>query len=180
IKSVTPGSPAQRAGLRPGDEIKRIGNHEVTGMASLHASVQLNGVRAAGLVAVGYATAGDHSVRLVIARHGTKGLREAVLERQEIHAESVLGVTRQADNSWYYWLDRWRRIAQVRITTLGQTTPLDSEQVLIRLQSDGLRGIVLDLRWCPGGYLTQSVDVARLFLGHGVVATLRSRTEQEL
>src|SRR5438067_9250005 len=69
IKSVTPGSPAQRAGLRPGDEIKRIGNHEAARTTSFQAGVQLNGVRRAEMVTVGYATGDDHSVRLVIARH---------------------------------------------------------------------------------------------------------------
>src|SRR5205807_8987322 len=106
------------------------------------------------------------------------GSRELTLERDEIHAETVLGVNRQADNSWDYWLDRSRKIAQIGISTLGQNTPRDLEQVLTRLQSEGVRGIVLDLRWCPGGYLTQSVEVARLFLGQGVVATLRSRNDE--
>src|SRR5205807_4619677 len=70
IKSVSPGSPAQRAGLRPGDEIKRIRNQEAAGTTSLHAGVHLNGVRAAGLVTVGYATGDGDAVRLAVACHG--------------------------------------------------------------------------------------------------------------
>ena len=40
-----------------------------------------------------------------------------------------------------------------------------------------MRGLILDLRWCPGGYLTESADVARLFLAKCVVATIKSRNE---
>src|SRR4029077_1400192 len=76
-------------------------------------------------------------------------------------------------------LDPQNKIAHVRIASLGNNTPEDLEQALVLLTSEGMRGLILDLRWCPGGYLEKSVDVARLFLGECNVATIRSRTQGE-
>jgi carboxyl-terminal processing protease len=51
--------------------------------------------------------------------------------------------------------------------------------VLARLQDSGMRGLVLDLRWTPGGYLDEATAVPALFLGDVPVATVKSRKEQE-
>src|SRR5262249_39694341 len=51
--------------------------------------------------------------------------------------------------------------------------------VLEGLRDQKLRGLVLDLRWCPGGYLNESIEVADLFLGNGVIATERSRGRED-
>src|SRR5262249_39631027 len=101
------------------------------------------------------------------------------VERREFQPETVLGVRRRPDNSWYYFLDAERKVAHVRLATLGQGTAAELQQMLSQLQAEGMRGLLLDLRWCPGGYLTPSLDVTRLFLGECVVATVRSRTSGE-
>src|SRR5262249_15180218 len=44
-----------------------------------------------------------------------------------------------------------------------------------QLQADGLRGLILDLRWCPGGALDESVSVADLLLGDCTIATTQWR-----
>jgi carboxyl-terminal processing protease len=63
---------------------------------------------------------------------------------------------------------------------MGNTTALDLRKTLDSLSAEGLRGLVLDLRGCPGGYLRQAVQVASLFLPVDVVvATATCRVESD-
>src|SRR6202030_859715 len=99
---------------------------------------------------------------------GDKAERKITMLRDGFEAETVQGVTREPDNSWDYWVDRKKRIAHVRIVALAQHTPAELERVLTRLDGgEGLRGLILDLRWCPGGYLTAATGSAELFLASG-------------
>ena len=80
------------------------------------------------------------------------------LLRESFYPESVQGVTRDVNNAWGYWVDAKKGIAHVRIVALGKYTAVELERVMERLERDGLHGLILDLRWCPGGYLDQAVD----------------------
>ncbi len=88
-------------------------------------------------------------------------------------------MARRHDNSWNYWLDTDRKIAHVRLGNLVKDTPDELSDILAALQRDGLRGLILDLRWCPGGDLTGSVRTAELFLGEGTIATVQYRNQPE-
>jgi carboxyl-terminal processing protease len=88
---------------------------------------------------------------------------------------------RQADNSWDYWLDREHKIAHIRLSSLGTLTADDLRDALVDLKSQGMRGLVLDLRWCPGGMLRTAVDVTGLFLApQALVATARVRNQSDV
>jgi carboxyl-terminal processing protease len=76
-------------------------------------------------------------------------------------------------------LDRRDRLAVIRLTSLSRGSADELRGVLQGLREQKVRGLVLDLRWCPGGYLNEAVEVADLFLGNGVVATERSRGQQD-
>ncbi|MGH7173047.1 MAG: S41 family peptidase, partial [Gemmataceae bacterium] len=106
-------------------------------------------------------------------------LRRATLEWRRFRPESVFGVARRDDNSWNYWLDAERKIAHVRLGTLVGGTPDELADILAALRRDGLRGLILDLRWCPGGELLGSMKTAELFLGEGTIATVRYRNQPE-
>jgi carboxyl-terminal processing protease len=114
-----------------------------------------------------------------VLRPGTKGARQVTLEAENFRPETVLGVVRRADNTWEYLADRENRIAHVRIAALNHGTAEDFLQVLTALQAEGLRGLILDLRWCPGGFLDQAVEVARLLLGQGIIAIFQSREDRK-
>ena len=51
------------------------------------------------------------------------------------------------------------------LAVLETNTADELEKALTRLRATGLRGLILDLRWCPGGSLAESRDAADLFLG---------------
>src|SRR5262249_23822343 len=108
-----------------------------------------------------------------------KGKRDAVVLRERFRSECVLGSRRRTNNSWEYFIDRKNGIAHVRITSLCRGTGTDLREVMDGLLADGLHGLVLDLRWCPGGYLNEAVDVAGLFLGDESIATVKGRGRED-
>jgi carboxyl-terminal processing protease len=164
VKSVALGGPAQRAGVRPKDRIVRVGGKPVTPGSSLSNEPAL------------LPTDGHQSeLMLTLLRAGEKKPRSATLAFESYRPESVLGTTRQADNSWDYWVDRKEKLAYARLGTLIEGTSGELSQALQDLQQQGLRGLVLDLRWCPGGSFVESVNVAGLFLSTGIIARTRSR-----
>jgi carboxyl-terminal processing protease len=146
IKAVIPGGPAQKAGLRPGDRITHIRGQPVTQPHAAAEILQMDRL----------------DVRVV--RPSTREERQLLLKRSTFKAETVLGVRRHPDDSWDFFLDVPNRIAQVRLAALAPGTSSDLQQVLQDLQAADLRGLILDLRWCPGGWLRESVQIADLFL----------------
>ena len=72
------------------------------------------------------------------------------------------------------------KIGYVRLTQFGEKTSDELERALRRLKKQELRGLVLDLRWNPGGLLEQAVDVCEKFLPKGqLVVTTEGRVPSQ-
>src|SRR5262249_23046133 len=69
------------------------------------------------------------------------------------------------------------KIAHSRIAGLNRGVADDLHEVLERHEEE-LGGLILDLRWCPGGFLDEALGIAGLFLGDVVLATVTSRNEK--
>ncbi len=89
--------------------------------------------------------------------------------------ESVFGVRRRDDASWDYWLDADKKIAYVRLFQFQRNTTHDLAETMAKLKDRGIRGLVLDLRFNPGGYLDVGRDVTDLFIDDGVIVEIRPR-----
>jgi carboxyl-terminal processing protease len=187
ILDVLPGSPAQQAGLCRGDEIIRL--HDSDGRErNVKESLNVLNGRAPLLKPQLGVFALPEPIILTYRRNaslsgGRKPPRSEIhqvkLDWRRFRPESVFGVVRRDDNSWNYWLDAEHKIAYLRLGNLVESTPDELSDVLADLRSDGLRGLILDLRWCPGGALTGSVKTAELFLGEGTIATVQYRNQPE-
>jgi carboxyl-terminal processing protease len=153
ILHAIPGSPAEQAGLRAGDEIVAINGRNV-------------GSNVNGAIAHMRGTSGS-TVTLTIHRAGKPGVMSFALRRANVEVHSV---DYQSLGSGYGY---------VRIEEFTDTTPDEVSAAISRLQRDnpaGLKGLVLDLRDNPGGVLESGVAVADDFLNAGVILTAEGRT----
>jgi carboxyl-terminal processing protease len=153
IKIISPieGTPADRAGLKPGDVIVQLDGKPVEGMSLRNAVNAMRGKPGT-------------TVKLTIQRDQGQPF-EVPITRAIITIEPV----------------RWRMeqdVAYLRVVSFNERTAEAVETALkdIRGRHGGdLRGIVLDLRNNPGGLLDQSLAVADNFLEEGVIVTIRGR-----
>jgi carboxyl-terminal processing protease len=157
VKVMKPieGSPAQIAGITPGDELVRIDGNDI-------------GADLAGAIARMRGASGS-LVRLTIRRASAPGLIEYSLRRAQVEVHSVIAQTLEPGYGY------------VRITTFSETTPQDVSRAIARIKRDnpgGLKGLVLDLRNNPGGVLESGVAVADDFLDGGVIMTADGRTPE--
>lgn len=185
VKSVVFGGPAQRAGVRPGDRITHLDDKPIQGVPAAAVLQSLNQNTGANNAPNAPPTLDEEvvpppkAVCVTLRRPGVKDAVTATLQRQEFLTERVLGVSRHDDHSWNYLVDLERRIAHIRLPSLGRGTAFQLREAITALKEQKLSGLILDLRWCPGGYLEESVEVARLFLGEGTVATVKGRNRPD-
>jgi len=170
IKNVLPGSPAQKAGLRPGDVITQVNTRELD-----QNSLMILGLSKWKTPVFDGQSPSMEPIELTIERGSPNTTWKTKLIPLPFHAETVWGVTRNSDNSWDYILDRTKQIALVRVGSLGYGTSEELEGVLTELQGLGARALILDLRWNPGGYFDEAVATARLFLGEQQIARIKNR-----
>ncbi|MGA9177576.1 MAG: S41 family peptidase [Desulfobacterales bacterium] len=139
------GSPAQKAGLQPGQIIIAVDGEDITGLSLFQAVKRISG------------PAGT-KVALKILDPGTGQIREVTLERAAI----------KMNNITWHWLPG-TRIAHLRIAGFSQGVTKDLKQALKPIKTDGLKGLILDLRNNPGGLLAEAVSTASQFLSGGNV-----------
>jgi carboxyl-terminal processing protease len=182
IGAVAPGGPAQKAGLRPGDVITHIDDEELGESTSgpalkLLAGQQLPTPRFSTIVPV---ILGPDSVKLTIRPREGGRSRTLSLKRETFELETILGVARNRDNSWNYWIDRNKRIAHVRISTFRAETGKELRTVLERLDGDGgIGGIILDFRWTLGGSWDSVMSCAGVFLNDRDLMRVKYRDMEE-
>ena len=144
IISPIEGSPAQAAGLKPGDEIIAIDGEDMTG--STPEEVRQRVLGPAGT-----------EVKLTITREGESEPLEFLITRARIVVPSVTGEMREDG------------IAYIDINTFGDKTTPELNTALEDVLAQNPRGIIIDLRNNPGGYLTTAVEVASEFIDDGVI-----------
>ena len=157
IKIVSPidDTPAQRAGLEPGDLIIRLDQKPVKGMSLTEAVQMMRGEPGS-------------QIELTIVRESDNAPFQVVLERDLIQVRSVR--SELLDQAFGY----------VRISNFQVKTGHDLLETIEQLKQDSnndLRGLILDLRNNPGGVLSAAVDVADAFLDEGLVVYTEGRSE---
>lgn len=160
VAAVKPGSPGQKAGLRPGDMVRQIDGIAADARTAARAFALLHGA--------GPERANPGVHELVVERAGERLPLRLRLERSGFVPESLFGVVRTKDNTWDHWLDRGRRIAYVRLGTIENDSGEQLGELLHELGE--IRGLVFDLRWCPGGYIDPAIQIASTFLDQGLIA----------
>ena len=155
VVAPIPGSPAERAGIKPQDVIVAIDDKETFGLSLSEAVGKIRGPKAS-------------SVKLTILSSGAKQTHDVSVVRAAIIVPSVT------------WKQEEKNIAYIRIGYFNDKTSQEFDAVVrdIRRTLNRPQGIVLDLRSNPGGILDQSVYVASAWLDNKVVLRERSSDAQ--
>ncbi|MHC4326662.1 MAG: S41 family peptidase [Planctomycetota bacterium] len=91
------------------------------------------------------------------------------ITRDRIVVPTVRGWQRTKEGKWLHMVDEQNKIGFVRLTSFSTDTAPGLEKVLDDLESQGLRGLILDLRWNTGGLLDSAVAVADKFIEDGLI-----------
>ncbi len=144
IVSPIEGSPADQAGLQPGDKVIAIDGEDMTGVAPEEARLKVLGPEGT-------------KVTLTVTREGAPDPLEFTITRAQIEIRSAEGKMLE------------QNIGYIDINTFGEQTTSELRAALGDLLQQNPRGIIIDLRNNPGGYLSTSVEVASEFIDEGVV-----------
>lgn len=139
ISDVFEGFPAQKADIRPGDQIVKINDIEVTGKTNDQVSQLLKGTKGAG-------------VKLVLKR-GDNSPMEKDLIRDEIKQPNVSYYGMVNGNMGYIKLDKFLENSADEVTA-----------ALVALKKNNPNGLILDLRSNGGGILQEAVKIVNLFV----------------
>ena len=160
------GTPAYRARLSMGDQIESIDDQPVRNLAIDDAIKSLKGLP-------------HTTVKLRVKKKSDGTVEEIELERELIRVQTVLGNQRKADDSPDYMLDRAARIGYVRISNFGRHTTEEFEVALQELSQAGIRALILDLRFNPGGLLSSAIQISDLFIKEGKIVSTAGRNTPE-
>jgi carboxyl-terminal processing protease len=151
-------TPGSRAGILSGDRITRVEGRSVQGQPLDNVVKLLRGEPGS-------------SVTLTIERPSTGATKDYTLQRAVIEMEMVKDINGQR----VFPLDQ-NKIGYIRLTQFGDNTADDLEAALDKLKRQGMKGLILDLRWNPGGLLEQAVAVCQKFLPRGqLIVTTEGR-----
>ena len=135
-----PGTPAYRAGIVPEDKIIKIENESTYGITIEEAVNKLRGDPGT-------------NVKITIAREGAKEPVEFTLTREIIKIETLSSKMVTPE------------IGYIHLYEFNANAEVDTRKAINDLKAQGMKSLVFDLRYNPGGLLNIAIDVVKLFLG---------------
>src|SRR3989304_766953 len=168
LKILSPlyGTPAYKAGLMAGDRIVEIDGKTTDDLTIDEAIGRLKGKEGTAL-------------RLTVIHPGSENKEKISVTRERIHIETVLGDRRKKVDTWDFMLDGKQRIGYIRLTPFSRDTAGELRRALEELQAEQMRGLILDLRFNPGGLLTAAIEVSDLFISEGTIVSTKGRNAPE-
>ena len=156
VGSLLLDTPAYRAGLDVDDVIEAVNGLETTDLPLSCAVTKIKGPKGT-------------PVTLTIRRDGVPEPFDVSITRDVIEVPTLQGWQRQSTGKWEHIIDSNDKIGYVRLTSFGRETDEDFEAVVNQLERNGMRGLVLDLRWNPGGHLDTAVNIVDMFIKEGLI-----------
>lgn len=150
VISVMENSPAAKAGMEANDEILAVDGTPVTEMQPEEVAIHIRGK-------VGT------DVTLSVRRNGTE-TREFVITRDTIQVKTAAG--KMLEDGMGY----------IRIVSFSENTPEEFREAYEKLEGEGMKGLIIDLRENPGGLVTSSVEIASMIVPEGPVVSVVERS----
>jgi len=162
VLSPLVGTPAYRAGLLSGDRIVAINGKSTEGITLEEAVRRLKG------------KAGT-KVSLTVIHPGQSKKEKVSITRERISVATVLGDRRDEKDRWDFMLDHEKHIGYIRVTAFSRGTAEELRKAVTELRKAKLGGLILDLRFNPGGLLTSAIEVSDLFISRGRIVSTEGR-----
>jgi carboxyl-terminal processing protease len=158
VTTVFHGSPADEAGIEPGDTIVSVEGESIAGQSSTEATKKIKGPEGT-------------QVTIGVRDAKTKKVRELTLTRAEVTLPNVSSRIEAVKGA---------KLGYVRLLSFSEGAHAQLASAVKKVQKEGAQGIVLDLRHNPGGLLEEAVLCASIFLPQDeVVVSTKSRTQGE-
>src|SRR5882724_5202348 len=151
VVSVLPESPAEKAGIHGGDIFESVAGFTTRDMSVGQAQNLLNGPAGSG-------------VKVGVIRRGRAQPEEVDVVRQKLTAPKISAQKTEPD------------ILALRVASLDPGRAEEIRNRLVDADKQGIHKVILDLRDCGRGPVSEAVSLARLFISSGNVATLRGQT----
>ena len=143
VISPIEGTPAERAGILPGDKIVKVNGKSIKGLPTEKVIDKMRGPRGT-------------EITITINRPGAEGNLDFTIIRDIIKIDSIPYVYKM-DNGLGY----------IKINKFNRHTAKDFNLALDQLEEKGIRGLIIDLRYNPGGLLDQVIETVNEFVGKG-------------
>lgn len=166
VVAPLPGTPAFKAGLKPGDAIMKINGEEAANMAVDLAIMKIRGPKGT-------------KVTLNIFREGKNDPFDVEITRDKIVIDSVKSKMVGDDGKE---ISGNGGIGLIMVSEFNQDTVKEFDAALNAMLMRGAKGIIIDLRDDPGGYLDAAVELPRAWIGKqtAVIQRMADGKEQKL
>lgn len=155
-------SPAAHAGIMAGDTLLSIDKRDTKDLSVFEAEDRMVGEPGT-------------SVALEIAREGQDEPQVFQVKRGPVSVRTVRGLKRDEDEEWDFWLDRPNLIAYMRVSNFRENTMRDFDLAFNELLDQGMKGLIIDLRFNPGGLMDSAIEMVDHFIGEGPILSTVTR-----
>jgi carboxyl-terminal processing protease len=135
-------SPAEKAGLKPNDQILKVDGESIEGLDLSKATLKIRGKRGT-------------TVKLDILRESLKEPITISVKRDDIPLETVHSSVKKQDG---------KKIGYIELTSFSENTAADFKKQLKSLERDHIKGLVIDVRGNPGGLLSTVEEILKEFV----------------
>lgn len=164
VISPIDGGPADHAGIMPGDVILAIDGHQTDSASIVDVEELLVGRPGSEVLLRVRHAAETEPVTLTVTRG-------------RVSLVTVRGFRRDSEGHWDYMIDPQRGIGYIRVSNFLQTTMRDFDAALQQLLGRGARGLIIDLRFDPGGLMFAAIDMVDRFVDHGTILSTVNRRQ---
>ena len=170
VMTPIPGTPAYKAGIRAGDHIIEIDDKPTADFVAgreMDTAVKLM----RGKPGV--------SVKVKIQHAGATDPETLDIVRAVIKTPTVLGDHYDSMGNWSFMMEGEDKIGYIRLTSFGRNSTEEVHDALEALKKEGMKGLILDLRFNPGGLLTAATAISDFFVESGVIVSTKGRNTEE-